>query len=315
MKTKLLTLLLCLLSSLPALAIPDFQVGGIYYNITGDNTVKVTEPDNNGGYSGSITIPAEVQYAGNTYSVTSIGDWAFQYCTGLTSITLPNSITSIGDAVFYDCSGLTSITLPNSIKSIGTHTFANCTALTSITLPDSITSIGIRTFQDCAALTSIALPNSIKSIDNYAFKGCSGLTSITLPNSLTYIGICTFFCCSGLTSITLPNSLTDIDNCAFQYCTRLTEIYCEAEVPPTCSIVTFDNVDFANCTLYVPTVAVEAYRKAYPWSEFHIVGYDFAGVAEVSSVSPAVACDLQGRRVSNPRRGIFIVNGQKQRLN
>ena len=322
MRTKLLTLLLCLLTTLPALAF-DIQIGGICYNFTSNSTVEVTKYNDNGSYRGSITIPAVVQYDGKTYSVTGIGGSAFQDCTGLTSIILPNSITAIGGIAgmgvsggsFAGCTNLTSITLPDSLVDMGNETFTGCTSLTSITLPNSLTSIGNRTFEDCTSLTSITLPNSITYISSSAFYRCTGLTSITLSNSITDIGIGAFYGCTGLTSITFPNSITYIASEAFKGCTGLKEIYCEAEELPTCRNDTFYNVDYANCTLYVPTVAVEYYRQTYPWSRFNIVGYDFAGMAEVSSVSPAVAYDLQGRRVSNPRRGIFIVNGQKQRLN
>ena len=111
-------------------------------------------------------------------SVTSIGDYAFYYCTGLTSITIPNSVTSIGDWAFRGCSGLTSITIPNSVTSIGDAAFFYCSSLTSITIPNSVTSIGSNAFEGCSRLTSITIPNSVTSIGNYAFSSCSSLTFI-----------------------------------------------------------------------------------------------------------------------------------------
>ena len=107
-----------------------------------------------------------------------IGEYAFAYCSGLTSLTLPVGITSIGEFAFSGCSGLTSLTLPDGITSIGISAFAYCSGLTSLTLPDGITSIGISAFKDCSGLTSLKLPAGITSIDKYAFSGCSGLTSI-----------------------------------------------------------------------------------------------------------------------------------------
>ncbi|MCR5701134.1 MAG: leucine-rich repeat domain-containing protein [Lachnospiraceae bacterium] len=101
--------------------------------------------------------------------VTSIGEWAFDGCTGLTSITLPNSVTSIGDCAFFGCKGLTSITLPDSVKSIGESAFSGCTGLTSITLPNGVTSIGRSAFSGCEGLTSITLPDSVTSVGEYAF--------------------------------------------------------------------------------------------------------------------------------------------------
>ena len=186
----------------------------------------------------SVTIPESVTSIGDyaflycyglttitlPESVTSIGDYAFSCCYGLTTITLPESLTSIGDEAFYLCSNLTSITLPESLTSIGNRAFSYCSGLTSITLPESLTSIGASTFLGCTGLTSITLPESLTSIGGGAFSGCSGLTTITLPESLTSIGVSTFSGCTGLTSITLPESLTSIGECAFEDCRGLTTI-------------------------------------------------------------------------------------------
>ena len=136
-------------------------------------------------------------------SVTSIGDYAFSYCRGLTSITLPDSLTSIGDRAFYDCNGLTSITLPDSVTSIGDYAFWGCTGLTSITLPNSLTSIGAYAFSYCTGLTNIILPDSVTRIDTAAFQNCTGLTSIIIPESVPYIGNGLLRGCTSLTSITL----------------------------------------------------------------------------------------------------------------
>ena len=117
--------------SLPSLA-HDFEVDGIYYYIT-DATEKTVAVSYKGSswnsykeYSNNVTIPESVLYNGKTYSITSIGSNTFYGCTGLTSITIPNSVTSIGSSTFYGCTGLTSITIPNSVTSIGSSTFAYC---------------------------------------------------------------------------------------------------------------------------------------------------------------------------------------------
>ncbi|MEA5099277.1 MAG: leucine-rich repeat protein [Bacteroidales bacterium] len=204
----------------------------IYYNITSyitPRTVAVTYRGNSynsysNEYSGAVTIPDSVQYYGNYYSVTSIGDYAFQGCSGLTSVTIGNSVTSIGDYAFYYCVGLTSITIPNSVTSIGNWAFYYCLSLASITIPNSVTSIGNYVFSDCSGLTSITIPNSVTSISICAFSGCSGLSSITIPNSVTSIGSSAFDGCSGLSSITIPNSVTSIGDYAFLGCSGLTSI-------------------------------------------------------------------------------------------
>jgi hypothetical protein len=156
--------------------------------------------------------------------VTSIGDRAFQHCTNLTSVTIPNSVTNIGHLAFYGCPSLSSVTIPNSVTSIGSSAFANCTRLTSVTIPNSVTSIGGAAFSHCTSLTSVTIPNSVTSIGDATFNNCTSLTSVTIPNSVTSIGGATFNNCTNLTSVTIPNSVTNIGYYAFYGCTRLTSV-------------------------------------------------------------------------------------------
>ena len=181
----------------------------------------------------SVTIPN---------SVTSIGHSAFGGCSGLTSVTIPNSVTSIGGWAFSGCSGLTSVTIGNSVTSIGGWAFRGCTSLTSVTIPNSVTSIGEDAFYGCSGLTSVTIGNSVTSIGDWAFYGCSGLSSVTIGNSVTSIGGGAFWDCSGLTSITIPNSVTSIGNKAFSYCSDLTSV----TIPN--SVTSIGQNAFLNCT-------------------------------------------------------------------
>ena len=211
---KFLSLFLMACMSVGAFAY-DVFIDGIYYDFHGKNATVTYRDQNYNSYSGEVVVPATVEYNGTEYTVTSIGNQAFDGCSSLTTITLPNSITSIGSYAFDGCSSLTTITLPNSITSIGSYAFYGCSSLTIITIPNSITSIGSYAFDGCSSLTSITLPNSITSIGSYTFSGCSSLTSITLPNSITSIGSRAFRGCFSLTTITLPNSITSIGSEAF----------------------------------------------------------------------------------------------------
>ena len=210
---------------LPMLASADaVEINGIWYNLVPKVKEAEVTKNPNGSYSGSIEIPASVTYNEVKYSVTSIGNEAFYWCDGLTSVTIPNSVTSIGDWAFSGCSGLTSVTIGNSVTSIGNHAFSNCSGLTSVTIPNSVTSIDNSAFYNCDGLTSITIPNSVTSIGSDAFYGCSGLTSVTIPNSVTSISSCAFSGCSGLTSITIGNSVTSIGGGAFYGCSGLTSV-------------------------------------------------------------------------------------------
>ena len=181
----------------------------------------------------SLTLPA---------GITSIGRSAFVGCSGLTSLTLPAGITSIDSYAFYSCSGLMSLTLPTGITSIGEYAFMGCSGLTSLTLPASITSIGEYAFDKCSGLTSLTLPVGITSISNGAFMGCSGLTSLTLHAGITSIGISAFAYCSGLTSLTLPAGITSISNGAFKGCSGLTSLTLPA------GITSIGDVAFSGCS-------------------------------------------------------------------
>ena len=160
-------------------------IDGINYSLdTTAKTASVIDAANN-TYNGSIVIPSDVSYDSQNYNVTSIGVFAFAWCTSLTSITIPNSVTSIGSYAFHNCTGLTSITIPNSVTSIGDQAFSLCTNLTSITIPNSVTSIGHYAFHNCTSLTSITIPNSVTSIGHNAFHNCTSLTSVYFDSSVS----------------------------------------------------------------------------------------------------------------------------------
>ena len=223
---KLLIVLLLSMTNMVAFAV---EVNGINYSFSG---TKATVTSSSSKYSGNVVIPESVTYNGKTYSVTSIGEKTFENCSGLTSVTIPNSVTSIGNYAFRYCSGLTSVTIPNSVTSIGNQAFVDCSGLTSVTIPNSVTSIGNYAFNGCSGLTSVNIFDlaawcNISFSGTYAnplyyahhlFLNGEEIKDLVIPNSVTSIGNSAFYGCSGLTSVTIPNSVTSIGERAFYKC-------------------------------------------------------------------------------------------------
>ena len=169
--------------------------------------------------------------------------YKFSNCSGLTSLTIPNSVTSIESGTFSWCSGLTSVTIPNSVTYIGSQAFLGCSGLTSVTIPNSVTSIVSETFFGCYSLTSLSIPNSVTTIENSAFADCSGLTSVTIPNSVTYIGSQAFYCQN---LMTVKSQITEPFNCNNA----------------------FSSETQRKGTLYVPAGTKELYARFDGWREF-----------------------------------------------
>lgn len=190
--------------------------------------------------SGNIVLPETY----NNKVITSISEYAFSNCDGLTSITIPDSVTSIGQHAFECCTNLESIDLSNSLQSIGLYAFRECSKLTSIEFPDTLKSIGDYLFQDCSSLSKIDFGDGLKKIerrnlgDNLAleeviigngmieigsqtFSNCSGLTRVRLGNNVQKIGISAFAYCKNIESLEIPNSVVEIGGGAFRYLTSL----------------------------------------------------------------------------------------------
>ena len=165
---RALFLSLAVLLSLPMLAV-RVEIDGINYDLDAEAKQATVS---SGRYSGKVVIPKSVEHEGAAYSVTSIGNKAFRYCSGLTSVTIPNSVTSIGNNAFAYCSGLTSVIIPNSVTSIWESTFYGCSRLTSVTIPNSVTSIQTNAFANCPELLDVyCYAEKVPSTRSNAFDG------------------------------------------------------------------------------------------------------------------------------------------------
>ena len=220
MKKQLLLLamiLLPLVASAHDIEVKNADGVTIYYNYINNTELEVSfrgsySSSFSNEYIGNVVIPEEVTYKNRTRKVTSIGDWAFYDCSGLTSVTIPNSVTSIGNEAFRGCSGLTSVTIPNSVTSIGGYAFEYCSGLTKVTLNSN--AIASKSYSSSSTLRSIfgsqvkeyVLGDDVTSIGSYAFYNCSNVTSVTIGNSVTSIGWSAFSGCSGLTKVTLNSN-------------------------------------------------------------------------------------------------------------
>lgn len=285
MKIKLLLFVIMMLP----MSASAIEIDGIWYNLISNGKIaevtkrpsggysdtiiiiRGTETLNlitsNGSYSGTIEIPSKVTYEGEEYTVTKIGDDAFNCSSKLTSVTIPNGVTSIGNRAFRYCYRLPSITMPNSITTIGNDAFANCMGLTSVTIPESVTSIGSFCFDECTSLSSVSIPDGVVSIEIGTFRNCTGLTSVTIPKNLSSVGTRAFSGC-GITSIHLPSTVTSIGSDAFSDCTKLSRVESKMEIPPVIEDNVFSSYTLKEGTLVVPKGATFEYETTKGWKNF-----------------------------------------------
>ena len=266
-----------------------FEVDGITYVVNNDvNTVSVTSGSTN--YSGNVVIPSQVIYEGKTYSVTSIGVMAFDGCSGLTSITIPESVKSIGDEAFKHCSGLTSITIPESVEGIGWRAFYGC-GLTSITI---LGSPWIEEAFNGCPLTSVHISDLDKFLRieyerpwefndplnwaHHLFLNGEEIKDVVIPSTITKINDGALSGASSLTSVTIPNSVTSIGGLAFAGCSSLSSVVSEIENPFAIDNSVFDGIP-SDAKLIVPKGTKAAYQATEGWNQF-------ANIVEAGDAEP-----------------------------
>ena len=201
MKKQILSLLivLCLVVGMvPAVAAETVASGAcgekLTWVLTDDGTLTISGEGEMYDYYPSSTIETapwhdyrnSIKSADIKHGVTSIGNYAFEECSIMQNVSLPNTLTSIGIDAFFRCTKLDSITLPESLEELKWGALSGCDSITTVTIPSKIEVIEDELFFGCDNLTSVVLPNGLKSIGYYAF-GLSGLTNINIPSSVTYL--------------------------------------------------------------------------------------------------------------------------------
>ena len=218
-------------------SIGDSAFSGCYklVEIINKSSLNITKGSSSYGYLGYYALEIHsgkskiVNVDDYLFIITSGGiNYLIAYVGNETDLTLPENYNGekyqINENAFDSCSSLTSVVIPDSVTTIGSYAFYNCDSLTSVTIPDSVTYIGKYAFSYCSSLTSVVIGNGITTIGDDAFRNCESLTSVTIPDSVTTIGRHAFSHCESLTSVTIPNSVTTIGGDAFSYCYRLTSI-------------------------------------------------------------------------------------------
>ena len=249
------------------------KIGNLYFSTNYPKATLIQDPSSNQVYykaMDTVVVPATFTYDQMTYSVTAIGTSAFENCTELRSITLPNTLQSIGQDAFYGCSKLTSVNLPEGLTGIGLRAFRGC-AMSSVTIPSTVTSMGNYVFNACPALTTVVwnaihcttsfsmaeyapfygcrttitsftFGDQVQTIPSYLCDGLALLDTIVLPATVSTIGSYAFYGCSALKSINLPEGLTSLPTSLFEVCYALDSIVIPA------SVTTINQDAFYNCT-------------------------------------------------------------------
>ena len=286
----------------------DICVGGVYYNlIQKAKQATVTNGDNK--YQGDITIPPTITVEGVEYSVTSIGDNAFEQCVQLTSLNIPNTVTSIGHSAFRYCSMLTSLKIPDSVITLGGYAFGFCDSLQSVSIGNSVKSIEGKTFFYCTSLRSVYIGKSVQKIANNAFENCYKLSSINIddlaawcniefaeninshplriahnlflkgelivdleiPNTVTSIKDRAFYNCTSIVSVKIPHSVQSIGICAFADCSPLKSV----SIPST--VTYLGGGCFSGCSS-LESISI-------PSSVTNLEAWCFSGCSSLESIS------------------------------
>ena len=263
--------------------------GDFKYEVGSNDEVTITDYT---GSETSIVVPEEI----DGKKVTSIGYMAFDGCSSLTSITLPEGLTKIDAFAFRSCSSLTEITLPEELTSIGSDAFSNCSSLSEIILPEGLTKIDAFAFEKCSNLEKVILSERLTSLGNWVFNECSQLKHISIPMKITKIAYGVFANCSSLESIHIPKNVEIIDSYAFMGCEKLAVIYYEGSEEDWKKIkINSDNAPVAMAEkVYTYIHTFENFTYQYAETDRSIIITGYVG----SDPSIVIPDEIEGVKVS-----------------
>lgn len=253
MKKRLLSMILALsmmLTILPVNAITALAANdSCGANLTYELTPNTDDP-------GTYTLTIRGEGAMYDYSSSTV-PWNAQK-SKITSVVIENGVTSIGNYAFEDCSALKMLDIPQSVTEIGSKAFRACSALTSLALPETVNRIGNTAFQGCSNLETINIPSGVKLIEKDTFHGCEKLNDVTIPTGVTLIGNSAFKACKAFKNIKIPEGVTKIGTNAFEDCTQLETV----GIPSTATNIR--NFAFRNCPQLKSFVFPSGTKQIYP---------------------------------------------------
>ena len=271
-------------NEMSVLADSSEKSNGVYnYTENSDGTITINKYV---GTALSVNIPASID--GGT--ITAIGSFAFESCTSITDISIPESVTTIGSYAFSGCSGLTGISVPESVTKINTDAFDGCT-FASIFIPKSVTYCEFA-FGNMPNLKSVTLEDGAASVPDFFLDGCKYIQQFTVPNSVTTIGSYAFSGCSSLTGISIPESVTKINEDAFDGCT-FTSIFIPKSVA-SCGFAFGNMPNLKSVTLEDGAASVPDFfldgckyiqQFTVPNSVTTIGSYAFSGCSSLTGIS------------------------------
>lgn len=193
----------------------------------------------------NVVVPKAIEFRGESYTVTSVGDYAFADCPGLVSVQLPASLNSIGRYAFQGCVNLGGIVIPKSVATIGEGCFMACVNLRDVKLPATLRTLSANTFAYCSILNNITLPAGLTEIGKSAFTACHSLDNVNFSKNLKVIGS-SAFSETGFRYVTLPSGVMAIGGKAFSKCHNLTAIVLSSSLQDFGDSVFFDSPNLSR---------------------------------------------------------------------